>query len=825
MVCATCDLRSREDFRTIPVGLGGSNTPVLLKDVARVQIGPEIRRGIAELNGEGEVVGGVVVLRSGKNAMATIAAVKTKLDALRPGLPEGVEIVPVYDRSQLIQRAVNTLRDRLIEEFIVVAVVCVLFLWHVRSSLVAIVTLPLGVLIAFVVMHHQGINANIMSLGGIAIAIGAMVDAAVVMIENAHKKLEAWQHAHGHEPLGAQRMELMADAATEVGPALFFSLLIITLSFIPVFTLEAQEGRLFAPLAFTKTYAMASAAGLSVTLIPVLMFYFIRGRIPDETKNPLNRVLIALYRPIIAAVLRLPWVTLLLAVVVLAATIYPITRLGSEFMPPLDEGDLLYMPSALPGISAAKASEVLQQTDRIIKQFPEVHSVFGKMGRAETSTDPAPLEMVETTIQFKPRDQWRPGLTTEQLIQEMDRALKIPGMANIWVQPIRNRIDMLATGIKSPVGIKIAGPDIDAIQKVGTEIERVVREVPGASSVLAERLTGGRYIEVRMDRLQAARYGLSVTDVQAVVAGAIGGENIADTVEGLERFPISVRYPRELRDSPTKLRELPIVTESGATVTLSMVAEVQIVDGPPMLRSENARLSGWVYVDIRGRDLGSFVAAAQQAVREQVKLPPGYSVSWSGQFEYLERAAKRMRVVVPFTLAIIFVLLYLTFRSFTDALMIMATLPFALVGGFWLLYLLGHNLSIASAVGFIALAGVAAEFGVVMVIYLNHAVERWQAEGRLTDRHALAQAIVEGAVLRVRPKAMTVAVIVAGLLPIMLGTGTGSEVMQRIAAPMVGCMITARRLSMIVLPAAYFLLHGRHVRLRDGAPRRGPVVA
>jgi len=825
MVRATGYLRSLEDFRTIPVGLGGSNTPVLLKDVARVQIGPEIRRGIAELNGEGEVVGGVVVLRSGKNAMATIAAVKTKLDALRPGLPEGVEIVPVYDRSQLIQRAVNTLRDRLIEEFIVVAVVCVLFLWHVRSSLVAIVTLPLGVLIAFVVMHYQGINANIMSLGGIAIAIGAMVDAAVVMIENAHKKLEAWQHAHGHEPLGAQRMELMADAATEVGPALFFSLLIITLSFIPVFTLEAQEGRLFAPLAFTKTYAMASAAGLSVTLIPVLMFYFIRGRIPDETKNPLNRVLIALYRPIIAAVLRLPWVTLLLAVVVLAATIYPITRLGSEFMPPLDEGDLLYMPSALPGISAAKASEVLQQTDRIIKQFPEVHSVFGKMGRAETSTDPAPLEMVETTIQFKPRDQWRPGLTTEQLIQEMDRALKIPGMANIWVQPIRNRIDMLATGIKSPVGIKIAGPDIDAIQKAGTEIERVVREVPGASSVLAERLTGGRYIEVRIDRLQAARYGLSVTDVQAVVAGAIGGENIADTVEGLERFPISVRYPRELRDSLTKLRELPIVTESGATVTLSMVAEVQIVDGPPMLRSENARLSGWVYVDIRGRDLGSFVAAAQQAVREQVKLPPGYSVSWSGQFEYLERAAKRMRVVVPFTLAIIFVLLYLTFRSFTDALMIMATLPFALVGGFWLLYLLGHNLSIASAVGFIALAGVAAEFGVVMVIYLNHAVERWQEEGRLTDRRALAQAIVEGAVLRVRPKAMTVAVIVAGLLPIMLGTGTGSEVMQRIAAPMVGGMITAPVLSMIVLPAAYYLLHGRHVRLRDGAPRRGPVVA
>jgi Cu(I)/Ag(I) efflux system membrane protein CusA/SilA len=812
MVRATGYLRTLEDFRSIPVGLGSSNTPVLLKDVARVQIGPEIRRGIAELNGEGEVVGGVVVLRSGKNAMQTIAAVKTKLDALGPGLPEGVEIVPVYDRSRLIQRAVDTLRDRLIEEFIVVALVCVLFLWHLRSSLVAIVTLPLGVLIAFIVMRYQGINANIMSLGGIAIAIGAMVDAAVVMIENAHKKLEAWRHAHGSDPQGAQRMELMAQATTEVGPALFFSLLIITLSFIPVFTLEAQEGRLFAPLAFTKTYAMAGAAGLSVTLIPVLMFYFIRGRIADETKNPLNRVLIALYRPVIALVLRLPWVTLLLAVVVLAATIYPIERLGSEFMPPLDEGDLLYMPSALPGISASKAAELLQQTDRIIKQFPEVHSVFGKMGRAETSTDPAPLEMVETTIQFKPRAQWRPGLTPEQLVQEMDRALKIPGLANIWVQPIRNRIDMLATGIKSPVGIKVSGPDIDTIQKVGTDIERVVRDVPGASSVLAERLSGGRYVEVRIDRLQAARYGMGVADVQEVVAGAIGGENIAETVEGLERFPISVRYPRELRDSLTRLRELPIVTESGATIALSMVARVEIVDGPPMLRSENARLSGWVYVDIRGRDLGSFVAAARQAVREQVQLPPGYSVSWSGQFEYLERAAKKMRVVVPFTLAIIFVLLYLTFRSFTDALMIMATLPFALVGGFWLLHLLGHNLSIASAVGFIALAGVAAEFGVVMVIYLNHAVERWQAEGRLTDRRALAQAIVEGAVLRVRPKAMTVAVIVAGLLPIMLGGGTGSEVMQRIAAPMVGGMITAPILSMIVLPAAYFLLHGRRVR-------------
>jgi Cu(I)/Ag(I) efflux system membrane protein CusA/SilA len=809
MVRASGYLKSLDDFRSIPVGLGENATPILLRDVARVQIGPEIRRGIAELDGQGEVVGGVVLLRSGKNAMETIDLVKAKLDSLKPGLPKGVEVVPVYDRSSLIKRAVDTLRDRLVEEFLVVALVCFVFLWHLRSALVAIVTLPLGVLAAFIVMQQQGINANIMSLGGIAIAIGAMVDAAVVMIENAHKQLEAGQHAHWREPTGEERLHLVTQAAAEVGPALFFSLLIITLSFIPVFMLEAQEGRLFAPLAFTKTYAMAAAAGLSVTLIPVLMFYFIRGRIADEAKNPLNRLLLALYRPVIRLVLRFPWVTLGVAGTLLLSAVYPLQRLGSEFMPPLDEGDLLYMPSALPSISASKAAEILQQTDRIIKQFPEVHSVFGKMGRAETSTDPAPLEMVETTIQLKPQAQWRPGLTTQKLVDEMDQALKIPGMANIWVQPIRNRIDMLATGIKSPVGIKIAGPDIDTIQRIGMQVERVVRDVPGASSVLAERLSGGRYVEVRIDRLQAARYGMSVADVQAIVTGAIGGENIAETVEGLERFPINVRYPRELRDTLTGLRELPIVTLSGATVPLSMVAEVQVADGPPMLRSENARLSGWVYVDIRDRDLGSFVADAQAAVRNNVALPPGYSISWSGQFEYLERAAKRMKVVVPFTLATIFVLLYLTFRRFSEALLIMATLPFALIGGFWLLYLLGHNLSIASAVGFIALAGVAAEFGVVMLIYLDHAVARASKAEQPIGRDALKAAITEGAVLRVRPKAMTVAVIVAGLLPIMLGSGTGSEVMQRIAAPMVGGMITAPLLSMVVLPAAYFLLNRR----------------
>ncbi len=811
MVRATGYLKTLEDFRAIPVALGANATPVFLKDVARVQIGPEMRRGIAELDGEGEVVGGVIVMRSGKNALETIRAVKTRLEQLKPGLPEGVEIVPVYDRSGLIGHAVETLKSRLAEEFIVVALVCLVFLWHLRSALVAIITLPLGVLAAFIVMHQQGINANIMSLGGIAIAIGAMVDAAVVMIENAHKKLEEWRHVHQREPEGEERLRLIGDAAVEVGPALFFCLLVITLSFVPVFALQAQEGRLFSPLAYTKTYSMAAAAGLSVTLIPVLMTAFIRGRIADESRNPLNRLLIAIYRPVIGVVLRFPWSTLTVAMLIAASCLYPLRHLGTEFMPPLEEGDLLYMPSALPGLSAGKAAEILQQTDRIIKQFPEVKSVFGKMGRAETATDPAPLEMMETTIQFKPPEQWRPGMTREKLVAEMDAALKIPGLANIWVQPIRNRIDMLATGIKSPVGIKVAGPDLQAIEDIGRRIEGIVKTVPGATSVLAERLSGGRYIEVRVDRMLAARYGLSVSAVQDVVAGAIGGENIAETIEGLERFPVNVRYPRELRDSVQKLRDLPIIAPAGATVPLGAVAKVEVTDGPPMLRSENARLSGWVYVDIRGRDLGSFVREARERVAAEVRLPPGYSVAWSGQFEYLQRATERMKVVVPFTLAIVFMLLYLTFRRFGEALMIMATLPFALAGGFWLLYLLEYNLSIASAVGFIALAGVAAEFGVVMLIYLDQAVARARKDGRQLDRGTLREAIVHGAVLRVRPKAMTVAVIVAGLLPIMFGGGTGSELMQRIAAPMVGGMITAPLLSMLVLPAAYYLLHRRSI--------------
>jgi copper/silver efflux system protein len=804
-------LRTLDDFRAIPVALGDGGTPVLLKDVARIQIGPELRRGIAELDGEGETVGGIIVMRQGKNALETIAAVKAKIESLKPGLPPGVEIMPTYDRSDLIERAIAHLRDKLVEEFIVVALVCIIFLFHLRSSLVAIITLPLGILIAFIVMRYQGVNANIMSLGGIAIAIGAMVDAAVVMIENAHKHLETWRHANPQAQLAeAERWRLIGNAAVEVGPALFYSLLVITLSFVPVFALEAQEGRLFSPLAYTKTYAMAAAAGLSVTLVPVLMGYWIRGRIPDEKSNPLNRLLIAFYRPLLALVLRFPRSTLVTAVLLLAVSIFPATRLGGEFMPPLDEGDLLYMPTALPGLSAGKASEILQLTDRLIKSVPEVARVFGKIGRAETATDPAPLEMVETTIQFKPKSEWRAGMTQERLIEELDRTVRVPGLSNIWVPPIRNRIDMLATGIKSPLGIKVSGPDLAQIERVTQDIERVVKDVPGVTSALAERLTGGRYIDVKIDRLAAARYGMNIVDVQDIVSAAVGGENIAETIEGLQRFPINVRYPRELRDSLEKLRTLPIVTERGAQITLGTLAQLAIVDGPPMLKSENARLSGWIYVDMRGRDLQSVVNDAQRAVRAQVKLPAGYSVAWSGQFEYLERAKKRLALVIPFTLVIIFVLFYLTFRRVDEALLIMVTVPFALIGGLWLMWLLGYNLSVAAAVGFIALAGVAAEFGIIMLLYLRQALDRRVAAGEPFSLRMVTDAITEGAVLRVRPKAMTVAVIVAGLLPIMWSSGTGAEVMQRIAAPMIGGMITAPLLSMLVIPAAYFLMRRRN---------------
>jgi Cu(I)/Ag(I) efflux system membrane protein CusA/SilA len=812
-VRATGYLKSLDDFRNVPVGLGAGGTPILLGDVARIQIGPEIRRGISELDGKGEAVGGVIVMRAGKNALETIDAVKAKLASLQSGLPKGVEIVPTYDRSELIHNSVATLRHRLIEEFIIVALVCALFLFHLRSAFVAIVSLPLGILAAFSVMNWQGVNANIMSLGGIAIAIGAMVDAAVVMIENAHKHLEAWNHENsGRRPTVPEQVRLIADAAAEVGPALFFSLLIITLSFVPVFTLEAQEGKLFGPLAFTKTYSMAAAAGLSVTLIPVLMFYFIRGRIPDERSNPLNRFLIFLYRPLLDFVLRHPKTMLLVSVLAIVVTIVPLTRLGSEFMPPLVEGDLLFMPSALPGLSADKASQLLQQTDKVLMQFPEVERVFGKVGRAETATDPAGLEMFETTVRFRPRSEWPRDKTQDQLIEEMNAALQIPGLSNLWVQPIRNRIDMLSTGIKSPVGIKIAGPDLKVIEKLGVQVETTVKQVPGTRSAYAERVQGGRYIEVRIDRERAARFGLSLADVQQVVTLAIGGENVGETVEGLQRFPINMRYPRELRDSVEKLRVLPIVTQAGATTTLGAVADLVVTDGPPQIRSENARLNGWVYVDISGRDLGSYVAQAQKLVAERVALPPGYSIIWSGQFEYLERATQKLKLVVPFTLVIIFVLLYLAFRSFVSAALIMGTLPFALVGGLWLLFLLGYNLSIASAIGFIALAGVSAEFGVIMLIYLDHAIFKRRAANQVNTERDLIEAIEEGAVLRVRPKAMTVTVIIAGLLPIMFGGGTGSEVMRRIAAPMVGGMITAPILSMLVLPAAYLLIHRRELR-------------
>ena len=806
MVRASGYLKTLADFRAIPLA-NRSGVPVSVGDVATVQVGPEMRRGIAELDGEGEVVGGVVILRSGKNAQDTITAVKAKLAELQKSLPKGVEIVPTYARSALIARAITNLSHKLIEEFVVVAVVCAIFLWHLRSALVAIIALPLGVLTAFLIMRYQGINANIMSLGGIAIAIGAMVDAAVVMIENAHKKIEAWQHANPDRNLeGEERWQVMTDAAVEVGPALFFSLLIITLSFIPVFTLEAQEGRMFGPLAYTKTYAMAVAAGLSVTLVPVLMGLWIRGRIPDEQKNPITRALIAIYRPALRWVLVWPKATLAIAAVLLATTAWPLSQLGGEFLPPLDEGDLLYMPSALPGLSTQKAAELLQLTNRMIKTVPEVARVFGKAGRAETATDPAPIEMFETTIQLKPQNEWRPGMTPEKIVEALDQAVKVPGLSNIWVPPIRNRIDMLATGIKSPIGVKVAGSDLTQIDRVAAAIEQVAKTVPGVSSALAERLTGGRYIDVNIDRAAAARYGLNIAEVQSIVSGAIGGDNVGETVEGLARFPINLRYPREWRDTPERLDALPILTPMGQQITLGTIAKIVITDGPPMLRTENARPSGWVYVDVRGRDMASVAHDLRSAIAQQVQLEPGMSVALSGQFEYLERANARLRYVVPATLMIIFVLLFLTFNRLDEALLIMATLPFALTGGVWFLYLLGYHLSVATGVGFIALAGVAAEFGVVMLLYLKHALQDSLSGGAALSTALVDEAIEHGAVLRVRPKAMTVAVILAGLVPIVWGSGTGSEVMSRIAAPMLGGMVTAPLLSLFIVPAVVALL-------------------
>ncbi|PVD43307.1 CusA/CzcA family heavy metal efflux RND transporter [Serratia liquefaciens] len=807
MVRTSGYLKKLSDFANVVIAVR-DGVPILLSQVATLREGPEIRRGVAELNGEGEVAGGIVVMRYGKNALETINALKVKLQEVQQTLPPGVEIVTVYDRSQLIEHAIETLSHKLLEEFIVVALVCTLFLFHFRSALVAMITLPLGILGAFVVMHYQGVNANIMSLGGIAIAIGAMVDAAIVMIENMHKVLEQWRQRHpGQQPTSTDYWRISEQAAVEVGPALFCSLLIITLSFIPVFTLQAQEGRMFSPLAYTKTYAMAVAAGLGITLVPVLMGYFIRGRIPDEHVNPINRWLIRLYQPVLASVLARPKTTLGISCLLLLLTAYPLSRLGSEFMPQLDEGDLLYMPSSLPGMSAREASRLLQLTDRLIKTVPEVATVFGKAGRAESATDPAPLTMLETTIRFKPRDQWRPGMTMDKLVAELDAVVKVPGIANVWVPPIRNRLDMLATGIKSPVGIKVNGNNMADIERISGQIEQVVKQVPGVTSALAERITGGRYVDIDIDRQRAARYGVSVKELQSMVATLVGGENIGETVEGRARYPINVRYPREVRDSVQQLQALPVLTASGGQVPLSMLADIRVSEGPPMLKSENARLSNWIYVDLRGRDLKSAVEEMQQAVAQQVKLPAGVSLSWSGQFEYLERASAQLKIVLPVTLAIIFVLLFVTFSSVRDALLIMATLPFALIGGVWLLYLLNYNLSVAGAVGFIALAGVAAEFGVIMVLYLNHALEKHREPGQPLTQKQLMDAITEGAVLRVRPKVMTVATIMAGLLPIMWGNGAGSEVMRRIAAPMIGGMLSAPLLSMLVVPVVYLLLH------------------
>jgi len=807
MVRATGYIDSLQDLRNIPLGVNDRGAPILLKDVSQIRLGPQLRRGIAELDGEGEVVGGIIVMRYGENALTTIEGVKQKLDELRKGLPEGVEVVTTYDRSSLIERAVDNLNDKLIEEFIVVALVCALFLFHLRSALVIIISLPVGIFAAFIIMERMGINANIMSLGGIAIAIGAMVDAAIVMIENVHK------HFEKNEVNDENRWQIIKQASVEVGPPLFFSLLIITLSFLPVFTLEAQEGRLFSPLAYTKTFAMAAAAGLSITLVPVLMGYFIRGHITPEKDNPVNRLLIKFYQPAIDMVLKAPAKILAICFALVVLGLWPLTQIGSEFMPDLDEGDLLYMPTTFPAVSIGKAQELLQQTDKLIMTVPEVKQVFGKVGRAETATDPAPLTMIESTIQLKPKDQWREGMTLEKLKQELNQRIQIPGLTNAWVMPIKNRIDMLATGIKTPVGIKVAGANLDTIQKIGQQIEAVIQEVPGTASVYSERVAGGRYVMVDIDRLAAARFALNIADVQEVVRLALGGMRVAQTVEGLERYPINIRYPRDVRDSLEKLRNLPIVTPTGAHIPLAEVADIHIDSGPGLIKTENARLNGWIYIDIEGRDLGSYVERAQRAVSENIELPPGYSISWSGQYEYMVRAKERLSTVIPITLIIIVLLLYLSFRDFTEVLIIMGTLPLALVGGLWLLYLLDYNMSVAVGVGFIALAGVAVEIGVVMLVYLNQAYAKHVSDAEKNSQKLTVEnirsAVIEGALLRVRPIMMTVSAIIVGLLPIMLGSGTGSEVMRRIAAPMVGGMVSATILTLVVIPAVFLIWKSR----------------
>jgi len=803
MVRASGYIQGEDDLRAIPVGLSENGTPILLSDIAEIQTGPELRRGVGELNGEGEAVGGVVIMRYGENAMATIERVEERLGELQASLPDGVEIVVTYNRAGLIERAIDSLKEKLIEEFLIVILVCAIFLFHFRSSLVVLFSLPVGILTAFIVMHMQGINANIMSLGGIAIAIGAMVDAAIVMIENLHKHIE-------REPLTPEnRWRIVGEAAGEVGPALFFSLLIITVSFVPIFALEAQEGRLFHPLAYTKTYAMAAAAGLSITLVPVLMGWFVRGKITPEHKNPINRGLIAGYRPFINGVLKHPWLMIAFAAIALASAIIPYSRMGSEFMPDLDEGDLLYMPSAYPGVSASEAAEILQQTNQLIMTVPEVLTTYGKAGRAETATDPAPLTMIETTIQLRPRDEWRPGITMDDIRAELDALIDVPSLTDVWIMPIRNRIDMLATGIKTPVGIKVSGPDLDVIAEIGQQIEGVIGDVPGTASVYAERVTGGRFINIDVNRTEAARFGLNIADVHDFVRTAIGGMTITESVEGLERYPVNLRYPRDYRGSPDELRAIPIITPTGAEIPLGRVADISISDGPGVIRSENARLNGWIYIDIAGVDIGTYVADAQRAVTEQIDLPPGYSINWSGQYEFMLRAQARLSMVVPVTLAIIVLLLFLNFKRIVPVVLILGTLPLALVGGLWLLDLLGYNMSVAVGVGFIALAGVAVEIGVIMIVYLEQALKKRHeiaaSEGRALTREDLREAVVEGALLRVRPIMMTVAVIIAGLLPIMFGTGTGSEVMRRIAAPMVGGMTSATVLTLLVIPAAFLI--------------------
>ena len=804
MVTATGYIQSVSDIEKIPLGINEQGTPLRIGDVANVNLGPQMRRGIAELNGEGEVVGGVVVMRFGENAQQTINGVKEKLESLKSSLPEGVEVVPVYDRSKLIDRAVDNLWSKLLEELAVVAIVCVAFLFHLRSSIVAVITLPLGILVSFIIMYMQGINANIMSLGGIAIAIGAMTDGAIVMIENMHKHMEK-------TPLTDEnRWQIVAKAASEVGPALFFSLLIITVSFLPVFILEAQEGRMFSPLAYTKTYAMAASAGLAITLVPVLMGYFIRGKVVSEKKNPLNRLLIAIYMPVLKQVMKFPKSTIVAAILVTIVGFWPVDKIGSEFIPPLDEGDLMYMPTTYPGISIGKARELLQQTDKLIRTVPEVETVFGKVGRAETATDPAPLTMIETFIQLKPQEQWREGVTTESLKAEFDKLVKFPGLTNAWVMPIKTRIDMLATGIKTPVGIKVAGPELDVIQEIGQQIEQILPEVTGTASVYSERVAGGRYIKVDISRDKASRFGLNIEDVQQVVSTAIGGMNVTQTVEGQERYPVNLRYPQDYRDSPEQLSRLPVVTPSGQRIALGDVADIRVENGPPGIKSENARLNGWTFIDIDGVDVGTYVESAKIHLANNLKLPAGYSITWAGQYEYMERAKEKLTYVLPLTLAIIVILLYLNFRAFSEVAIIIVTLPMAMIGGLWLMYLEGFNFSVAVGVGFIALAGVAVEIGVIMLVYLNQALaelkEKAEERAEPISDDAYQDALLHGAGLRVRPVMMTVATIIIGLMPILYGTGTGSEIMSRIAAPMVGGMTSAVLLTLIVLPVIYSIV-------------------